>query len=126
MGSLFPLDSVPQLLLHPPNTPNIPLALRTGDYNIDGYPDLLLIISNATAIPASGVFGTAKPGTQIRVLENIRCGKQVPGCDNGQSRSFKVRTGKGWEVLGELWDVTGASWLDVDSDVSNREVALGF
>lgn len=25
--------------------------------------------------------------------------------------------GKGWEALDEIWDVTGASWLDVDDDV---------
>ena len=46
------------------------------------------------------------------------CGKGVAGCGGKKDgRGFKVGSGTGWEVLDDIWDTTGASWLDVDDDV---------
>lgn len=42
----------------------------------------------------------------------------MPGCDEGQERTFVVSQGPGWEALDEIWDVVGASWVDIDDDVS--------
>ena len=56
----------------------------------------------------------------MRVLDYVPCSKGLPGCE-GQAkgtRTFRVAEGKGWEVLQGFWDVTGASWADVDDDVS--------
>jgi integrin alpha FG-GAP repeat containing protein 1 len=55
------------------------------------------------------------------VLENVPCKKGVAGCTGGGGggkRGLRVGRGKGWEVLDEVWDVEGASWLDLDDDVS--------
>lgn len=107
------------LLVHPPGQSTIPLPLRAGDYNVDGYPDLLLTISNTTAAPGGGPFGGRRGGTQVRVLENVPCKSGVAGCDTGTAkRGLRVGSGKGWEVLDEIWDAQGASWLDLDDDVS--------
>jgi hypothetical protein len=44
----------------------------------------------------------------------------VAGCEGRKNgRGFRVGAGVGWEVLDELWDANGASWLDVDDDVSS-------
>ncbi|KAL7421858.1 hypothetical protein Q5752_003629 [Cryptotrichosporon argae] len=113
------------LLLSVPNAPEIPLPLRPGDYDVDGFPDLLVTISNSTAAPSGSVFGGGRrTGTQPKVLRNVACGKGVAGCDvkksNGPKgkRGLKAGEGKGWEALDEIWDASGASWIDVDDDGS--------
>jgi integrin alpha FG-GAP repeat containing protein 1 len=79
-----------------------------------------MTIHNSTAAPSGGVLAhSRKAGHQVRVLENVPCGKSVAGCEGrGDRRGFSVGSGKGWEVLDEIWDASGASWLDVDDDVS--------
>jgi integrin alpha FG-GAP repeat containing protein 1 len=109
-------DSEPGILLHAPGDSAIPLPIRPGDYNVDGFPDLLITISNSSARHSSGVFG-GSAGTQVRVIENIACRKGIAGCEGNQKRGFRVKRGKGWEVLDHLTDVTGASWIDLDDDV---------
>lgn len=120
VSSLLSTDA--QLLLYPPATPSIPFPLRPGDFDIDGFTDLLITIANSTAAgPPGGIFGTARsPGTQVRVLENVPCRKGVSGCDErGRGRrGLRVGVGKGWEALDEIWDVTGASWMDIGDDGS--------
>ena len=107
------------LLIHPLTTPSIPLPLRPGDHNIDGFPDLVIIVANSTGSPG-GIFGTSRrSGTQVRILENVPCGKGIAGCDSAHStrRGLRVAAGRGWEALDEIWDVSGASWIDIDDDV---------
>lgn len=133
MSSSVPLASVlssvgdPQLLLHLPGDPSIPLPLRPGDYNVDGFPDLLLTISNSTAAPGGGLLSgssSRKAGHQARVLENVPCAKGLPGCEGKKDRrTFAVGQGAGWEALDEIWDASGASWLDVDDDVSPLSIS---
>jgi integrin alpha FG-GAP repeat containing protein 1 len=115
LSSILPSSGDPQLLLHVPGEPNIPLPLRPGDFNVDGFPDLLLTIHNSTAAP--GVI-TRKAGHQVRVLENVPCGNDIAGCEGrNKGRGFISGGGSGWEVLDDIWDASGASWLDVDDDV---------
>lgn len=105
--------------MHPPHDPSIPLPIRVGDYNIDGYPDLLLLFYNITAAPP-GPFGGRKSGTQVKILENVACstsGGGVRGCERGHQRGLRLGFGKGWEALDGIWDATGASWMDLDDDV---------
>jgi integrin alpha FG-GAP repeat containing protein 1 len=120
LSSTLPTLGDPQLLLHAPGDPSIPLPIRIGDYNVDGFPDLLLTIHNSTAAPGGGVLaGSRKAGTQVKVLENVPCSKGVAGCEGKKDgRGLKVGSGSGWEALDEIWDASGASWLDVDDDVS--------
>ena len=99
-----------------PSAAYIPLPIRPGDFNLDGFPDLLFTISNDTASP-HGVFGSGR-GSQARILENVPCGRGVAGCTTRSGRGLKVGSGKGWDVLDSLYDVQGASWIDIDDDVS--------
>jgi integrin alpha FG-GAP repeat containing protein 1 len=110
----------PDLLLHAPGDASIQLGIRPGDFNVDGFPDLLITISNGTAVPHAGPFGGSR-GTQVRVLQNVPCRKGIPGCEGKQKRGFEVKSGKGWEVLDHIVDATGASWIDIDDDVSCAE-----
>ena len=120
LSSILPSKGDPQLLLHVPGNPSIPLLLRPGDYNLDGFPDLLFTIHNSTAAPGGGLVSSSrKAGHQVRILANVACSKNTPGCEKGKGgRGFEVGQGKGWEVLDNIWDASGASWLDLDEDVS--------
>lgn len=103
---LFPGDDV-QLLVSAPGTKDIPLPPRAGDFDVDGFPDLLV---------------TVKSGydTKVKVLHNVPCGKGVPGCTNAPkgARGLVVGGGKGWDALDRITDATGASWIDLDDDGS--------
>jgi integrin alpha FG-GAP repeat containing protein 1 len=126
LSSILPSSGDPQLLLHVPGEPNIPLPLRPGDFNVDGFPDLLLTMHNSSAAPG-GITGR-KAGHQIRVLENVTCGngRDVAGCEGRKDgRGFRLGSGSGWGVLDDIWDVTGASWLDVDDDVRFLVLVFG-
>ncbi len=129
MSSLFPTSSSDiQFLLHPPSTPSIPLPLRPGDFDIDGFPDLLLTVTNSSISTSSGgIFGSSRgQGTQVRILENVPCKKGIAGCDaRGRGRrGLRVGSGKGWQVLNEIRDVEGASWIDIDDDASSSTIFL--
>lgn len=112
-------SSAPDLLLHAPGDPSVPLPIRPGDYNVDGFPDLLMTISNDTAIASAGIFGGSR-GTQAKILHNVGCRKGVPGCEGKGRRGFQVGGGKGWEALDRIVDVIGSSWVDIDDDVSDN------
>jgi integrin alpha FG-GAP repeat containing protein 1 len=93
---------------------------------VDGYPDLLLTVVDPKAKTFSGILGSQE-GSQARILRNVACGRGLPGCDaGGQERTFSVGQGKGWEAMEEIWDVTGASWIDIDDDVGDRTHCLSM
>lgn len=103
--------------MHAPALPHVLLPLRPGDFDIDGFPDLLMTVLRPSAKSNGGVFGS-KEGTQATILRNVPCRSGLPGCSEGQERTFAAGQGRGWESLDMVWDVTGASWIDVDNDVS--------
>ncbi|WWC89342.1 uncharacterized protein L201_004263 [Kwoniella dendrophila CBS 6074] len=115
-------DSTAGILLHPPNSPNIPLPIRPGDYNVDGFPDLLLTVHQTVKRSTGGILGGSQDVDQVKVLVNIPCSKNVPGCDKNAKgkRGFKVGSGNGksWEALHSIHDAQGASWIDIDDDGS--------
>lgn len=85
---------------------------------MDGYPDLIFTVVDSKPKTSSGILGL-KEGSQARILRNVPCGRRLAGCDaGGQERTFALGQGKGWEAMEEIWDVTGASWIDIDDDVS--------
>ncbi|WVN88253.1 uncharacterized protein L203_103454 [Cryptococcus depauperatus CBS 7841] len=98
-------DSDARILLHVPSTPSIPLPLTPGDFNLDGFPDLLFIIS------LSG-------STTVKVLESVLCTKGVVGCAKNTKRGWRFGGGNGWRGLNEIRDAVTASWLDFDEDGS--------
>lgn len=107
------------------------MPLKVGDYNQNGFPDLLLLLVNSTAKPGpGGLFGGARgQGVQVKLLESKSCRKNMKGCENkviAKRRTFEVVTGKGMEALDEIWDARSVSWLDIDEDVSvGRRLAGG-
>ncbi|KAJ9119554.1 hypothetical protein QFC22_003263 [Naganishia vaughanmartiniae] len=106
------------------SAPHIPL--RIGDFNNDGYPDILATVVNSTAAPAvAGIFGGPRStGVQISLLQNVPCGKkdQVEGgaCGGGKlaarRRKLSVVSGAVTDALANIWDARGATWLDIDED----------
>lgn len=128
VSSLLPGTS--SLLLSQPSrksksAPYIPL--RIGDFNNDGYPDILATIVNSTAAPpVGGIFGGPRStGAQISLMQNVACGKkdQVEGgaCDGGKlgakRRKLSVVSDTVTNALANIWDARGAAWFDIDEDV---------
>jgi integrin alpha FG-GAP repeat containing protein 1 len=58
-------------------------------------------------------------GHQVKVLENVPCHLGIGGCDGTEGRGWKLGSGPGWEALEEITDASGASWIDIDDDVSD-------
>lgn len=93
------------LILDTTNTPSIPIAPSIGDANLDGFPDMLLIIN----------------GTP-RLLISQSCTKGLPGCNSdGSGRRGWKEAGKGLslnaKILQTITDARGASFVDIDEDV---------
>ncbi|ORX36662.1 hypothetical protein BD324DRAFT_626704 [Kockovaella imperatae] len=115
-SSIWPKDT-PELLVNVAKSPSIPLPLRPGDFNLDGFPDLLLTVSNSSAVPHGGVLGGSSTGTQVKILQNVPCARGVAGCGkSNKGRGFAVGNGKGYGDLDHIWDAQGASWIDIDDD----------
>ncbi|KAK4705610.1 integrin alpha FG-GAP repeat containing protein 1, partial [Phenoliferia sp. Uapishka_3] len=84
----------------------LPTPPSIGDYNIDGYPDLLIL--------------TSRSGNRVAtLLESKPCDRS--SCTAGQMdkgrRAFKVRT-DGAEVLTKITDAESVHWVDMDDDGS--------
>ena len=101
-------------------TPARPVPISVGDYNKDGYPDLLVVATNE------------KNGgrSEAVLLTNTRCSKAprgAPGCsaeevekkyggDSDEARTFVRAAGS--EGLQAIENVVGASFVDLDEDGS--------
>ena len=90
-------------------TPPIPLSLKPGDADLDGFPDLLAIV-----VDSDGDAHTP------RLLRNVGCSSGIPGCgaDGKGRRGFKAASGNEIELLEGMRDVRGVAWVDLDEDVS--------
>ncbi|KDN42724.1 hypothetical protein K437DRAFT_269305 [Tilletiaria anomala UBC 951] len=92
-------------------TPARPVFLSVGDFNKDGYPDLLVVGSNER-----------HEKSQAFLLQNTLCSRappNSPGCDNGsdsEARTFVRATGS--DPLDAFTDIVGASFVDLDEDGS--------
>jgi len=104
------------------------IPLRIGDFDIDGFPDILtLIVNNTAAPPDGGIFGGGRsPGIQVKILQNAPCGKRDVACQDGKHRvkrrQFKPVVESGIETLDSIWDARNAAWFDVGEDVSSHIV----
>ncbi|KAJ8522676.1 hypothetical protein ONZ45_g812 [Pleurotus djamor] len=84
--------------------PPVPLPIRLGDANLDGFPDLLQVI-------------ITRDHQTPKLLLSVPCSSGLVGCpENGQGRrSFSV-VKKGTESLEAITDAISASFLDMDED----------
>ncbi|XP_077479037.1 T-cell immunomodulatory protein [Stigmatopora argus] len=85
-----------------PGKPSQPLSLHIGDYNLDGFPDALVILRNTS--------GSAQ---QAFLLENIPCSSSTPSCQS-VGRMFRIH----WEQsdLGAIPNATMATFFDIYED----------
>lgn len=88
-------------------TPSLPIALKIGDANLDGFPDLL-------AITVSESGNNHIPN----LVYSVSCGNFVAGCPKGADdrRGWKLAT-KGAKVLEDVKDARALTFLDLDEDV---------
>lgn len=104
------------LVLDTQTSPPVPLPIRLGDSNLDGFPDLLFITASA---PHGGFLGIGdKSDRTPRLAFSVPCAKGVPGCNQkGRKRGYKV-VKKDAEVLNAVVDASGVAFFDIDEDVS--------
>lgn len=108
-----------------PSFLNLPNSLHLGDFNKDGYPDLVVV----TVPERTSIGGRNDPHgnreTRAHILRNLDC-RKVPdsekadlGCspDRPERRTF-IKVTAGANSLEVLRDVRSASWLDIDEDGS--------
>ncbi|KIK98838.1 hypothetical protein PAXRUDRAFT_632706 [Paxillus rubicundulus Ve08.2h10] len=104
LSSLVQSPSSSLLVLDTTFSPALPLPIRLGDANLDGFPDLLLI-------SATGGVHTPK------LLFSEPCTKGLPGCDeNGQGRRGFGLVTRGAEDMESVRDARGATFFDMDED----------
>lgn len=86
---------------------HLPTPPAIGDYNIDGYPDILLLTSSGTG------------RRNVNLLQSRPC--DAVSCTKGEvkagRRAFRVVT-DGAEALTKITDAESAHWMDIDDDVS--------
>ncbi|KAM7423632.1 hypothetical protein PAMA_000131 [Pampus argenteus] len=83
-----------------PGKPSQPLALHLGDYNLDGFPDALVVLRN-----------TSGRGQQAFLLENVPC--NIPQCQS-VGRMFRIH----WDQsdLGAIPNAIMATFFDIYED----------
>ncbi|KIM87422.1 hypothetical protein PILCRDRAFT_276328 [Piloderma croceum F 1598] len=109
ISSLFPgVSGSPSLLvLDTTHNPPIPLPIRLGDANLDGYTDLLFIIDSHT------VQDERTP----KLVLSVQCARGVAGCSaNGSGRRGWKAVTTGAEFLDTITDAKGVAFLDMDED----------
>jgi hypothetical protein len=101
------------VVLDTTQVPALPISVKLGDANLDGFPDLLLIV-------ASGQDHVPK------MLLSVPCGPGVLGCGSGHGRhGWSVAT-KGTETLDAVKDARSVSFLDMDEDVRFHAFTAGY
>lgn len=83
----------------------MPIPLRVGDIDLDGFPDLVPIVVHKA--------GSKTP----HVLISHPCSSGVDGCSSSSGRTFSVVT-KDTHALEKISDAVGVAFLDIDEDVS--------
>uniref|UniRef100_A0A672ZTJ1 T-cell immunomodulatory protein TIP C2 domain-containing protein n=1 Tax=Sphaeramia orbicularis TaxID=375764 RepID=A0A672ZTJ1_9TELE len=83
-----------------PGKPGQPLALHLGDYNLDGFPDALVVLRNTTG-----------SDQQAFLLENVPC--NTPSC-HSVGRMFRIH----WDQsdLGAIPHAVTATFFDIYED----------
>ncbi|PPQ97975.1 hypothetical protein CVT26_003124 [Gymnopilus dilepis] len=103
VSSLFPSTSS-LLVLDTTYSPALPIPLKLGDANLDGFPDFLAItVSGSDNVP--------------NLVYSVPCAPGVVGCakDGSGSRGWRLAQ-KGVESLQAVKDARSLSFVDMDED----------
>ena len=104
------------------SSPSVPVPLRIGDVNLDGFPDILLV----TASPTSSRSYKRTP----RLLFAAPCahsgkshdngkGGRTAGCgEDGKGRVGWTVADRDVDALDDVSDTASVTFLDIDEDVS--------
>jgi len=87
--------------------PPLPVPIKLGDANQDGFPDILAIVASGSS---------AHPQRTPHLAYSVPCGKGVAGCDTKSRRRGWSALHKGGEILGSVQDARGVAFLDMDED----------
>ncbi|GJE88027.1 VCBS repeat-containing protein [Phanerochaete sordida] len=106
--TIFPGATPALLVLDTSVSPAVPLPIKLGDANHDGFPDMLAVVASDT--------GRNSDRTPMLAF-SVPCGKGVAGCaaDGSGRRGWSVLK-KGAEVLSAIKDAKGMAFLDLDED----------
>ncbi|KAG8719560.1 hypothetical protein FRC09_010950 [Ceratobasidium sp. 395] len=132
-------DILPQqtslLLADTSHTPPLPLPLRLGDANSDGFPDILAVAVGRAGVDrvpvllynlpgkhgassSSSISALGEDGQRLLVARNVTSESEIgtrAAAKGVGRRTFKpVKSGA--EVLGEITDARGVAFLDLDED----------
>jgi integrin alpha FG-GAP repeat containing protein 1 len=103
-SSLVNSPSSSLLVLDTTFSPAVPLPIRLGDTDLDGFPELLVIAA------------TADRHTP-KLLISEPCKKGLPGCDsNGRGRRGFRLLERGAESLEAVYDARSVTFIDMDED----------
>ncbi|KAI0781429.1 hypothetical protein BD413DRAFT_463176 [Trametes elegans] len=96
------------LVMDTTQSPPVPVPIKFGDVNQDGFPDLLAVVVTGT--------GSHKARTPHLVL-SVPCAKDVAGCkgDGNGRRGWHV-VKKHVEPLDRIQDARSVAFLDMDED----------
>ncbi|KAF8188320.1 hypothetical protein BJ912DRAFT_1031903 [Pholiota molesta] len=98
----FIVPESPSLLVQDTSfTPSLPIALKLGDANLDGFPDLLAIT-------------VSDSGNHIpNLVFSVPCGNFIPGCPKGANdrRGWRLAT-KGAKALEDVKDARALTGAD--------------
>lgn len=109
VASLFPgsSNSPSLLVLDTTHTPALPLPIKLGDANLDGYTDLLFVVDSLD------VQHERTP----KLVMSVPCAKGVVGCSpSGAGRRGFALVTKGADFLNSVTDARGVAFLDIDED----------
>jgi hypothetical protein len=82
------------------------IPLSVGDANLDGFPDVLLVIGSKTDTKTSRAL----------LMENVACSSEKTACEGrpAPNRRGLVAQTKGTEVLSQRKDIARAFFFDLD------------
>lgn len=109
VADIFPGNSPSLLVLDTSQSPAVPVPLKLGDANQDGFPDILAIVTTGTGSSAARI-------PQLALSEP--CGAGVAGCGRtGKGRRGYSLVKKGIDPLKGIRDARSVAFFDMDEDV---------